>query len=123
MPLFERWEYQSTHYIYKGDEKNILSKEEVLDLIVDKTLTGVDPEKGQLWMHHSKDGTFRVTGSHENYGKYWLEGNKLCRTYKKYPGHVDYVFFYRNADGSFEDKNEYHMFFTFLGTLPVSVEK
>ncbi|MGD9090856.1 MAG: tetratricopeptide repeat protein, partial [Desulfobacterales bacterium] len=112
-----------TPFTYEGDEKNILSKEEMLDLIVDKTLTGIDPEEGQLWMHYSKDGTFRYTGYSENSGKYWLEGNRLGQSYKKHPGYVDYVFFYRNPNGSFEDKNEYDMFFPFQGTLPVSVEK
>jgi adenylate cyclase len=110
-------------YSYVGDEKNILSKEEILDLIVDKTLAGIDPEDGQHWLYHSKDGTYKSTGAYENSGKYWLEGNKLCRSYKKHPGYVDYIFIYHNPDGSFEDKNEYHLFFPFHGTLSVSVNK
>jgi tetratricopeptide (TPR) repeat protein len=123
LDAFRKIGVQEYPYAYEGDEKNILSKEEVLNLIVDKKITGIDPKKGQFWIHHTKDGKWRSTGAYKFDGTYWLEDNKLCHTVSGHPGFIDYVFFYRNPGGTSLGKNEYYMYYPFFGTWTVSVEK
>jgi tetratricopeptide (TPR) repeat protein len=109
---------------YEGDENNILSKDEITNLIIDRTITGIFPPEGRWWMHHSKDGQYRISGAWEFSGKYWFEGNKLYRTISYSPGDIVQILFYRNPEGSPKEMNEYHLFFPVVGEIyPFSVEK
>ena len=106
---------------YKRSEENRLSGEEIRNLFIGRTITGFDPASGnQWWLNHGKDNKWKLSGHWEMNGTYRIDGDQICRKDKLRPGAVTCISFYRNPDGSPEEKTEYD--FVSGNIYPFSIE-
>jgi TolB-like protein/Flp pilus assembly protein TadD len=100
---------QASEY-YKLYKEHKLSGEEIRDLVLGRTVTGIDLMWGQQWwLERTLDGkaTYRNPVGSEN-GRSWIEGDTLCNQWQTFYEGLKYCFpVFRNPEGTPEMKNEY----------------
>jgi len=100
---------QSSEY-YKVYKEYKLTGEEIRDLVLGRTVTGIGLRyRQQWWVDRTQDGkaTFRNPVGSEN-GTSWIERDMLCNQWETFYGGLRYCFpVFRNPEGTPEMKNEY----------------
>ena len=95
---------------YKILKENRIKGQEVKLLLFGRKISGISVLTGkQLWWELAKNGEFKfMTGSFQDMGKSWVEGDVFFIQFEKLFSGLPYgTTIYRNPDGSMEGKNQY----------------
>jgi hypothetical protein len=115
---------------YKILEENRLTAEEIKELQIGRTVTGIHIwTGGQWWLEYSEDGkkfkywTKIKDKDFSGSGMSCVEGGLRCLQWNKHLSGLKYCYhIYRNPEGTHEEKNEYLMM-TDLGIHSFSAVK
>ena len=110
------------HRYYVAYKKNMLSGDEIRDLVFGRTETSPIFAGGTWTVKFERDGNALFDGyGFKDKGKWWVEGNQLCQKWKQMMGAGLTVYndLYRNPSGTLEGKDQ-NLKVTDFGMLPVS---
>jgi TolB-like protein len=102
--------FPEPHEYYKVIEKNMLTEENIEEIVFGRRVSGIDLYTGKQWSENiTKEGKFeRKSGSHTYKGTYRIEEGVLIKQYQKlYKGLKIYGTVFRNPEGTPEKKDEY----------------
>jgi hypothetical protein len=105
-------------------KENQLTGEEIRNLLLGSTITGIDFGLGEWWIDYKKTGEFTWRSPPDtDKGKTRIEGDMLCTQYSRnWWGLEDCMTVFKNSKGSREKKDEY--FFTRdIGFQPFSLAR